>query len=425
MKKAFLLLAAACLVVACGNKVVAPVEFETLEKTADGVGPEGGPAALEIKIVVPVGEGERQDKVSAGIREIIGQSEAGKTISEAMKKPVEGSLKEIFDAFIAYFPDGVAKGDLVSGAISYQLLIEEAYQNEQAVFFHVTDGIYGNGGPRERYQVVRISDGHLMTGEELTTLTVDDMVKLIKEYGNDQQKENDSQYVEEGYLCPADNGCKLLFKYGGPFYGTVDVPMDVIKDYLTEEGTTLYTAPATAAEPKAEQTAEPAEIVEEAPNTEIGRGDLGLFELRGLVKSCKWKNSEGTNTYTFDENGFWQTQNGKGLKSVFPGGVERDKNGRIKDGWADGFGSFHYTFNDQGLATEINGDDLSRTLTYDADGYVTKGRVDIPAEMGDDEGLSAEHYTLNYTILEKDEIGNWTKRKSSKGTETRTIEYYK
>ena len=91
---------------------------------------------------------------------------------------------------------------------------------------------------------------------------------------------------------------------------------------------------------------------------------------------------------------------------------------------ADGYGSIHYTYNAQGLATIIEEDGSKQTLTYDADGYVKKEILEIYPEMGDDEGTTAEQHTFTYTILEKDEIGNWTKRKCSQGTETRTITYY-
>ena len=63
---------------------------------------------------------------------------------------------------------------------------------------------------------------------------------------------------------------------------------------------------------------------------------------------------------------------------------------------------------------------------YDEDGHVKSiksyytGMDAINEETGE-----ADPPTIrNYTILEKDEMGNWTKRKSSQGSETRTITYY-
>ena len=137
MKKVMFLFAVSVMIAACGGKgEVAPLAFESYENTAVGEGPEGGAAGLELKIDIPIGEGERQNNVSAGIREIISQSEVGKEL----KQPVEGSLKEIADAFLNYFPVGVAKGDLESsGAITYHLWIENESQNSEVVFFRVGD----------------------------------------------------------------------------------------------------------------------------------------------------------------------------------------------------------------------------------------------------------------------------------------------
>ena len=136
-------------------------------------------------IDIPVGEGERQEKVSEGIREIISQSEVGKEL----KQPVEGSLKEIADAFLNYFPVGVAKGDLESSGITYHLWIENKSQNSEAVFFRVEDGIFGNGGPSVRYATIRLSDGKVMDNKDVYNITGDDIVALVKKYGANEQKE--------------------------------------------------------------------------------------------------------------------------------------------------------------------------------------------------------------------------------------------
>ena len=168
MKKVMFLFAASVLMAACGRKGdVAPFVFESYENTAQGAGPEGGSAGLELKIDIPVGEGERQDKVTAGICEIISQSEVGKEL----KQPVEGSLKEIADVLLGYFPVGVAKGELESSGLTYHLWIENESQNSKAVFFHVGDGIFGNGGPSESYKIVRLADGKLMDDKGTYNIT--------------------------------------------------------------------------------------------------------------------------------------------------------------------------------------------------------------------------------------------------------------
>lgn len=416
------LFAASVLMAACGGKGdVAPLAFESYENTAEGVGPEGGPAQLDLKIDIPIGEGERQEKVSAGIRKIISLSEVG----QELKQPVEGSLKEIADAFLGYFPVGVAKGELESsGAVSYHLWIENESQTSEAVFFKVSDGIYSNGGPVVNYKAIRMSDSKLMDEKEIHNFSGNDVVPLVKKYGTDEQKEYDEAFIgPDAYLCPVGDSCRILYLEGAHFWNMVTVPVNEITGFLTEEGKKLFQISDDSVSGSSQNESVAVEL-ESAKPAESGRGELGIFDLRGPVKECKWKTENGTKTYTFDENGFWLTEDGQKLKDVFLGGIERDAQKRIKDGWVDGYGSRHYTYNAQGLATIIEEDGSKQTLTYDADGYVKKEFLEIYPEMGDDEGTTAEQHTFTYTILEKDEIGNWTKRKSNRGTETRTITYY-
>lgn len=421
MKKVMFLFAVSVMIAACGGKgEVAPLEFESYENTAIGEGPEGGAAGLELKIDIPMGNGERQEKVSTGIREIISLSEVGKEL----KQPVEGSLKEIADAFLNYFPVGVAKGDLESSGITYHLWIENKSQNSEAVFFHVGDGIFGNGGPSESYKVIRLSDGKVMDNKDVYNITGDDIVTLVKKYGTAEQKERDEAFIGiESYLCPVGDSCRVLYLEGAHFWNVVTVPIYEVKGLLTEEGKKLFqitedvSAPATSqkevakVEPEAAKPAEP------------GRGELGIFDLRGPVKSCKWKNVYGeSSTYTFDESGFWQTKDGQSIKKMYHAGIGRDKTGRIVKGDFE-FYDETFKYNEQGLLVETVCDGASRTITYDADGYVKSERYVTPPDMGDDEG-EPETTIYNYTIVEKDEIGNWTKRKSKQGTETRTLEYF-
>ena len=415
------LFAASVLMVACSGKgEVAPLAFESYENTAEGVGPEGGPAQLDLKIDIPVGEGERQDKVSAGIREIISLSEVG----QKLKQPVEGSLKEIADAFLGYFPVGVAKGELESsGAVSYQLWIENESQTSEAVFFKVSSGIYSNGGPVVSYKVIRMSDGKLMDEKEIHNFSGNDVVPLVKKYGTDEQKAFDDAFIgPDAYLCPVSDSCRILYLEGAHFWNVVTVPINEITGFLTEEGKKLFqiSDDSTSGSSQKESVA----VEPESPKpAEPGRGELGIFDLRGPVKECKWKADYGTRTYTFDENGFWLTKDGKNIKEMYQAGIDRDKNGRIIRGDFE-FYEQTFTYNERGLVTETVEDGVTHTFSYDEDGYVLKEHVDVPAEIGDDEGSSVRQFTLIYTILEKDEIGNWTKRKCSQGTETRTITYY-
>lgn len=415
------LFAASVLMVACSGKgEVAPLAFESYENTVEGVGPEGGPAQLDLKIDIPIGEGERQEKVSAGIRKIISLSEVG----QELKQPVEGSLKEIADAFLGYFPVGVAKGELESsGAVSYQLWIENESQTSEAVFFKVSCGIYSNGGPVVSYKAIRMSDGKLMDEKEIHNFSGNDVVPLVKKYGTDEQKGYDEAFIgPDAYLCPVGDSCRILYLEGAHFWNMVTVPVNEITGFLTEEGKKLFQISDDSVSGSSQNESVAVEL-ESAKPAESGRGELGIFDLRGPVKECKWKADYGTRTYTFDENGFWLTKDGQNIKEMYQAGIDRDKNGRIIRGDFE-FYEQTFTYNERGLVTETVEDGVTHTFTYNEDGYVMKEHVDVPAEIGDDEGGSVRQFTLIYTILEKDEIGNWTKRKSSQGTETRTIVYF-
>lgn len=164
----------------------------------------------------------------------------------------------------------------------------------------------------------------------------------------------------------------------------------------------------------------PAADVVVADLPEAGRGDLGGFDLRGPVKKCVW----GETTVIFNEEGQLLKRDGQSLNQWFPGGVTRDGAGRLSECNADGFGSCFYTYDDRGLPTRIAEDGFDREFTYDDDGYVATEKQIIAPEMGDEEGEPEEIF-YSYTILEKDAIGNWTKRKDQNGNEqTRTITYF-
>lgn len=163
---------------------------------------------------------------------------------------------------------------------------------------------------------------------------------------------------------------------------------------------------------------------EEAPIKKLviwgpGHGDLGGYDLRGPVKKVAY---DGWSC-TFNEKGQLLTENGKSLKSIFPGGVKRDRQGRLVECNADGYGSRYYTYNSQGLPTEIAEDGYNRKFTYDDDGYVKTEEEYIAPDIGD-EG-DGETIRSTYTILEKDNYGNWTKRKNQRGEVVkRKITYY-
>ena len=417
MKKAFIPILLTCLFASCGNKLESEtIEFETYIQEQTAETPDGAPAGMLIKIDIPIGDGTAQKNINETIKGIVAKSELANEIGA----PIEGSLKEIVNDYAVRFINGI-RSDSLPGACEYDLTIEHRYQNSQCVVLHITDGVFGNGGPQERDIILSIPEGNIEDGEDIISISNEEIWKMLEPYASNEQKEQ-SELVEAYWFSPDSVGCRVLMAIGSHFFESVTLPAEKVAPYLTEKGRKLFEVADVhdvAQAPEIKESGEEEKAEEEAPKAQPGQGELGIFDLRGPVKKCVW----GDNTYTFDEKGFWLTQNGRSLKSIFPGGVERDHSGRISYGNADAYGSIGYVFNSQGLATEINEDGFSRELSYDADGYVCKEKQTLEPEMGDEEG-EAEVKTYTYTIIEKDEMGNWTKRKSAAGTETRVITYY-
>ena len=234
MRRTLFFISIACLMMAFANNCEAQVTFKPYKRTTGARCPEGGEAGLTLKFDIPVGEGPRQSKINNGIREIIRQS----MVLEVMKRPVTGPIRNIANSLATYFPTGIRKGTIDVGcSVSCELLVEKAYQNNYAVFFHVTDGVYSNGGPSESYKIVRVSDGRLMGEQEVFNVKFEDLVRLINKYGTAEQKDfNESFLMDEVYLSPAAGRCKVLYLYGIHDWETLDVPMSEIERFLTVEG---------------------------------------------------------------------------------------------------------------------------------------------------------------------------------------------
>lgn len=156
-------------------------------------------------------------------------------------------------------------------------------------------------------------------------------------------------------------------------------------------------------------------------------GDLGIFDLKGPVKSFTFKNQWGETTRTFDKSGTWLTKDGQSLKQIYSKGIKRDNKGRLIKGImdADGNGEEYY-YNAAGQIIKRTYHEYDTTeediYTYDSSGKLLKMRVE---EGGMD---ASEPYTEVYEIQATDKYGNWTKRITKIGNEksvvTRSIIYY-
>ena len=162
-------------------------------------------------------------------------------------------------------------------------------------------------------------------------------------------------------------------------------------------------------------------IQEKMPDTV--HGDLGIFNLRGPVESCKWKGLYDTWTLYFDSEGHWKGESGRGTFNRF-GTTKRDNQGRIVE-LTNGDESLVYEYNADGLlkkhvAQYMDGVSES-TYEYDENGDCIK-EISTYGGMDMEEG---EGPTISsYTVTARDNHGNWTERKDQKGnTERRTITY--
>ena len=158
-------------------------------------------------------------------------------------------------------------------------------------------------------------------------------------------------------------------------------------------------------------------------------GELGLFELKGHVKSCEWTNAWGTNTRTFDQNGFWLTGDGWSLNSIYPYGIKRDSKGRIIEGYYDEGGAEFWTIDEKGRKktwTDALWDGgETHTYYYNENDMVYKETVEY---LGMDVEWN-EGYTVYYSDWVFDSQGNWVKRSAHSSTygdsqESRKIVYY-
>lgn len=392
------------------------ITFSTYMRQETAQDPEGVNATISLGIDIPKDNNDLAMTVTDIIKLLMGRSE----IANEIGSPIDGTLYDICEDYLKRFQKGISNESLYSGCI-YQLEIQHIFHSTDYIVFRVADGIYGNGGPNEYDVVFRLSDKHQMKPNEMYNLSNSQIKKLIQKYAGSEIRSYvniDDLYNVEAQIVPYTTGCRLHYNAGSShIFDVIYFPLEEIEPYLTEEGRKVFAGCGTDDEDTNEQDEV---IVDNRP----GRGELGIFDLRGPVKSVKWKKTYGTESYTFDKNGFWLSINGESLQSYFLSEIKRDSKNRIIYGSPDAYGVENYVYNDQGLATSIYGDGFSRDLTYDSDGYVKKEVQYTAPEMGDDES-DGETRVVTFTILEKDAVGNWTKRRASDGfVETRKITYY-
>lgn len=162
----------------------------------------------------------------------------------------------------------------------------------------------------------------------------------------------------------------------------------------------------------------------EAIEDTLGRGELGLFDLRGPVERCTWTDrNEVVTDYTFNEKGFLITINGKKLDDVFPI-IKRDEEGRIVYGGTENETLFTCEYNGEGLVTKVISTNFYTNILYNAHGNIIAEQRHEQT-IGGGGRILEEEISLNFTPLQEDEYGNWAQRATGgHGLENRTITYY-
>ena len=230
------MLSALCLLtVSCGGNSETSLVFNNYDKNTDAQGPDGTPASLELTLAIPQGEGEVQKNVTNAIKELISQS----SIAQELGSPEEENLQAIADNYNERFKNGIAEGDLEALCV-YHLQITCPYSNPQCAVLHVSDGIYGNGGPREYVFNVRLSDGRLMPFNEISTMTSSNVKQLAQQYANEEDKEDIRLNLEDCWLYPTSEGCNVKVQTGTHFFKDFVIPMEEVAPYLTSEGKVLF-----------------------------------------------------------------------------------------------------------------------------------------------------------------------------------------
>ena len=418
MKKNILTIVTAVLLIvgleSCEEKAQ-PIEFDTYEIV------DGGNYMIEID--VPKGNSEKELNVLRGIHEIIAQSKLRKEVGD----PLEGTLQKMMEDYHERYTKYAEENAEGPRTPICELTIKSCFQNEDCATFLVYDDIYFMGNPDYYKSIVRLSDGHMMSQQELVNISISEAVKLIERYITDGTPVS-TYSLEDGYWFSPYSGdsCLVMWAVSRAGFGEITIPLSDMKPYLTEEGEKLFSAKAFDIPVKDSSTSDEkkAPVLPDSNDFTI-YGELGIFELYGSVKECIWNNGIQVSKHGFDEKGMWVSENGK-KPWEYSEAIKRDDQGRIikmGDPYDEQYETFAY--NDDGLIAkrvmkEIDGFKVQTEYFYNDEHECVKtvSTIDDPLEgPGED--------TNTYTILERDSQGNWTKRKNQNGnTETREITYY-
>lgn len=408
----FLLMAVGTIFAAC-NKNGGPtaMTFEVYEQESEAnnlVNGEEWKGTIKLCFDVPVGDEEAQENAVKGILDIIGKSDLAKHYGP----PTGNTLKEVADNYVNKYKEIFRQQQSFDESFYYDptLSVRCVYQNEACVVMEVTEGYFN-----KTYEgVIRLSDGHLLTNDEIANISKEELLELAHKYADATQDEKIR--IEDDYnLSIGPQG--LLFHPSQDCKSEFVIPMSEVESKLTEEAKALMTAKDVFEE-------------QELQLKEPIKGDLALYGVRGPVKQLKIINDYVTTTYTFDTNG-WLTSEKHEMDGeviddkTFYERSNRDAHGRAIERFREGnFVKEINTYNDMGQLVKQEywvGDRLEQlTINY----YDNQNRL-----YKTNEKLTV-HGTLYTSITTKsyfsdcqyDKYGNSIEKKGLE--EKRVITYY-
>lgn len=407
----FLLMAVGTIFAAC-NKNGGPtaMTFEVYEQESEANNLANGEertGTIKLCFDVPVGDEEAQENAVKGILDIIGKSDLAKHYGP----PTGNTLKEVADNYVNKYKEIFRQQPSFDESFYYDptLSVRCVYQNEACVVMEVTEGNFN-----KTYEgVIRLSDGHLLTNDEIANISKEELLELAHKYADATQDEKIR--IEDDYnLSIGPQG--LLFHPSQDCKSEFVIPMSEVESKLTEEAKALMTARS---------------VIDEhsLSSTEPIKGDLALYDLQGPVKQLQIVTSYSTTTYTFDVNG-WLTSEKHEMDGdvlddkLFYDRTNRDAQGRAIERFRDSDVKELNTFNDAGQLVKQEywlGDRLERmTINY----FDDQGRRYKSNELGTVHATYYFNGTTKYPYSEcqYDKHGNYTEQIGEEGK--RIITYF-
>lgn len=407
----FLLMAVGTIFAAC-NKNGGPtaMTFEVYEQESEANNLANGEertGTIKLCFDVPVGDEEAQENAVKGILDIIGKSDLAKHYGP----PTGNTLKEVADNYVNKYKEIFRQQPSFDESFYYDptLSVRCVYQNEACVVMEVTEGNFN-----KTYEgVIRLSDGHLLTNDEIANISKEELLELAHKYADATQDEKIKSEGEYNLSIGPDG---LLFHPSQYFETEYAIPVSAVETNLTEEAKALMTARS---------------VIDEhsLSSTEPIKGDLALYDLQGPVKQLQIITSYSTTTYTFDVNG-WLTSEKHEMDGdvlddkLFYDRTNRDAQGRAIERFRDSDVKELNTFNDAGQLVKQEywlGDRLERmTINY----FDDQGRRYKSNELGTVHATYYFNGTTKYPYSEcqYDKHGNYTEQIGEEGK--RIITYF-